>query len=142
MKFTKYKLVPLLLIVACMSVLSGCLFIAEKERVVTGPDVPAMVGDSSENKPVAPGVQKAKVIEVLGRPHSEVSESSELIYRFRIRNGRWLGCTLGNVVNGHDYNLQDKQVRLRFNKDGSLQTYRIEKADYVYSTPIASQPSN
>jgi hypothetical protein len=114
------------LIALGVAALSGCLFIPTGEKVVSGNDVAADVGDAKSKKPVRVGsATREDVVRALGEPEYASESRDRVLYTWRIHNGVWFYP----LCFASDPNFAVRMIELRFDDAGVLRGFRLERVD-------------
>jgi hypothetical protein len=118
--------VPAVLIALGVAALSGCLFIPTGEKVVSGRDATADVGDAKSKKSVRVGrATRADVVRVLGEPEYATESRDRVLYTWRVRNGVWFYP----LCFKSDPNFGTRLIELRFDNAGVLRGFELKRAD-------------
>jgi len=118
--------VPAVLIALGVAALSGCLFIPTGEKVVSGNNVAANVGDAKSKKPVRVGsATRADVVRALGQPDYATASRDRAVYTWRVHNGVWFYP----LCFKSDPNFAVRMIELSFDNAGILRGFQLKRAD-------------
>jgi hypothetical protein len=113
---------PLALVVAGVSLLSGCIYIPIPERTIAGTNVAAQIGGPNSSKPLRLGrTHRQEVLRVLGEPAHRSPDGREMTYTWGVQVGIWVWPLCGHPnTGGHE-------LTLKFNEAGVLLDTEVPK---------------